>query len=97
MTGPRPTPTPEQLRIQRSRAGTLGALVSWGHTPDRERRTRAAREAAFRRFLNEVPPEITDPAERERAAECLRLAHMRRLSLRAAEARRAKAARSRST
>ena len=72
--------------------GRIGALESWGRTVDRERRTRNAREAAFRRFEQMVPAEITDPAARERAADSLRRASMLRLAQAGAAARRANAA-----
>lgn len=56
--------------------------------------TQAARDALWQRFLDQVPADITDPAERQRRAELLRKAHMGRLALKAAVAhKRAKAAR----
>jgi len=82
-----------QLSRVRSRAGRIGALESWGRTVDREKRTRNAREAAFQRFLDQVPAEITDPADREKAAESLRKAAMLRLSAAGVAARQRKARR----
>jgi len=51
--------------------------------------TKKARAASWQKFLDQVPPEITDPAERERRAGLLRRAHMSRLALKASAARRA--------
>jgi hypothetical protein len=55
--------------------------------------TKAARDAQWQRFLDQVPAEITDPAERQRRAGLLRKAHMKKLALKAsaARSRRAKA------
>ncbi len=82
-----------ELSRKRATAGRIGALESWGRTPDRAKRTRNAREAAFQRFLAQVPAEITDPGDREKAAGALRRAAMLRLSAAGVAARKAKAAR----
>jgi hypothetical protein len=52
--------------------------------PTRQDITAAARAARWQKFLDMVPPEITDPAERTRRAELLRLAFMKKMSLKAA-------------
>lgn len=53
--------------------------------------SKPGRDAAFARFEREVDPEgKLDPAERRRRAEHARQAHMTRLALRSARARRAK-------
>jgi hypothetical protein len=74
--------------------GRIGGLVSAALSPDLQERMRPAQAARWQRYLDRIPPEVTDPAERERRAGMLRQADMLRLSLaarRAAEARRAEA------
>jgi hypothetical protein len=44
----------------------------------------------FERFEAEVPPDITDPAERARCAARLITAHMQLLAMRSSQARRKK-------
>lgn len=73
-------------------AGHIGGLISWAKTVDPRARMKPAQEAAFQRFLDAIPAEITDPAERIRRAEMLRRARMTQLSMRAASARRRAAA-----
>jgi hypothetical protein len=77
---------------ERALRARLAAHASWGRTIDRTARTAAARQAFRDRFLDQVPPEITDPAERVRAAENLRKAFYTRLALKSAQSRRRKAA-----
>lgn len=87
----------ESMAISRAHAqarGKIGGLTTAARVPDRTAHTRPARDAAFQRFLDQVPPEITDPDERRKRAELLRRAHMQRLSLRASVAR-SKAAKAR--
>jgi len=73
----------------RSKAGR--ALVShrWAATPQagRDDATRAGRDAVWQRFLDAVPAEVTDSAERERLAGEARRAHMRALAVARAAAR----------
>ena len=71
--------------------GRIGGYTRAALAPDRDSITRAARDARWQRYLDQVPPEITDPAERTRRAELLRRADMTRLSLKAAKARRLRA------
>jgi hypothetical protein len=75
-------------------AGRIGGLRTAALTVDRKAHTQPARAARFQKFLDGVPTEITDPAERVHRAELLRRAHMISLSQRAAAAR-SRAARAR--
>ena len=76
----------------RSLRSRIAVNTSWSRTGDRAARTAPARRAAFERFENEVDPQRQLPAdERRRRAEYAQRAHMQRLALRSAEARRAKA------
>lgn len=68
-------------------SGSIGGLMRAATAPSRSEITRRARDALWQRFLDQVPAEITDPAERQRRAELIRAAHMRRLSLKASIAR----------
>lgn len=71
--------------------GRAGAHTSWARTDDRTARTRPGRDAYFARFEREVDPDGTlDPEERHRRARHLEKAHMARLSLKAAKARKVK-------
>ena len=69
-------------------AGRIGGLIKNALCADPKAATKAARDARFKQFLNQVPAEITDPADRVRRAEMLRAASMAQLSMRAAAARR---------
>ena len=72
-----------------SMRGRLGAYVSWSRTSDPTARTAAARQAANDRFEREVDPDGRLPiVERRRRADAARRAHMQRLALRSAQARR---------
>ena len=72
-------------------AGRIGAHVSWSRTGDRTARTAPGTKAFMARFEDEVDPDRKLPvAERERRAEHARKAHMQRLALRSAAARRAR-------
>lgn len=77
---------------ERSMRARLGAHASWARTTDRTARTAAARSAALRRFEEQVDPEgQMVPEERHRLAEHARKAHMLKLSMAAAKARRRRA------
>ncbi|MCP9272779.1 hypothetical protein [Mycolicibacterium arenosum] len=77
---------------ERTMRARLGAHTSWANTTDRSARTAAAREAALRRFETQVDPEgLLSPEERHRLAEHARKAHMLKLSMAAAKARRRRA------
>jgi hypothetical protein len=73
-------------------AGHIGGLIKSALCVDGKAATKPARDARFQKFIDQVPAEITDPAERIRRAEMLRRADMARLSMRAATARRRAAA-----
>lgn len=77
--------TPEEARQR----GALGAHVRWSRTADRAAATAAARAAALTRFEREVDPEGVLPLdERMTRAKHAKAAHMRRMSMAAAKARR---------
>lgn len=79
------TPAERTLRAR------IAAYESWAMTPDRSARTAPAREAALRRFEDQVDPDRTLPdAERARRAESARRAYFTRLAFASAKARRAK-------
>jgi len=70
--------------------GRIGGLTSYAvRTPEQEahRKTRAA-EGRIRRFLDQVPAEVTDEAERLRRALALQTAHMQRIAQKSAQRRR---------
>jgi hypothetical protein len=73
--------------------GRIGGLVSAAtRTPEQEANLKAKGAAGrMRRFLEQVPAEITDDAERQRRARQLQRAHMQAIALKSA-ARRRKAA-----
>jgi hypothetical protein len=77
--------TPSE-RVLRAR---LAAHTSWARTDDRSARTAPARKAALARFEEQVDPEgQLSATERARRAEHAMRAHMTRLALRSAQARR---------
>lgn len=84
---------PAKNSSERSLIASIAADVSWARTADRVARTEAARKAFLDRFEQQVPPEVTDPATRARAAENLRRAFYKTLARKSAIARKAKAAR----
>jgi hypothetical protein len=67
----------------------LAVHTSWANTSDRAARTAPARRAALERFERQVDPDgsLSD-AECARRAEQAMRAHMARLALRSAQARR---------
>jgi hypothetical protein len=78
---------------ERSLRAQVAVETSWANTDDRAARTKPGRDAAFARFEAEVDPDgALDPAERRQRAEHLRRAHMKRLALKSAQARRLKRA-----
>lgn len=83
-----PKPTRQQ------RIGRIGGLASTARrTPEQEaNRKQAAAAGRMRRFLEQVPAEITDPAERQRRARLLQTAHMQAIALKSAAKRTKKAA-----
>ena len=82
--------TPSQRR-QRSQ---IANDTRWSRVPYLERaaQTASARAARWQRYLDAVPPEVTDPAERAELARQARRADMQRLSLKSSRARSRKAA-----
>ena len=81
------TPAERALRAR------VAVHTSWAKTGDRAARTAPARRAALERFERQVDPDgsLTD-AERARRAEQAMRAHMGRLALRSARARRRRTA-----
>jgi hypothetical protein len=78
-----PTPAERALRAR------LAVHTSWANTNDRAARTAPARRAALERFARQVDPNGTlSQAERARRADQAMRAHMARLALRSAQARR---------
>lgn len=77
------TSTERRLRAQ------LAALERTARGEDPSERTRKAREAAARRFEDQVDPDRVLPTEeRQRRAEAARMAHMTRMAYRSAKLRR---------
>lgn len=74
--------------------GRMGGLISAAtRTPEQEaRRKTAAAAGRMRRFLEQVPPEITDEAERMKRAAQLQKAHMQSIAIKSAARRRKTAA-----
>jgi hypothetical protein len=70
--------------------GRQGGLTSYAvRTPEQEaNRAARAAEGRMRRFLEMVPAEITDPAERMKRARALQTAHMQSLARKSGERRR---------
>lgn len=76
---------------ERALIARLAAHESWAQTVDRAARTAPGREALADRFIREVDPDGTlDPVERAKRAESARRAFYTRLSLKSAQARRAR-------
>lgn len=80
------TPAERALRSQ------LAAHTSWANTRDRTARTAPARQAAEDRFYRQARRQFPDLPAKELAirAQHLKIAHMRRMALRSAQARRKK-------
>jgi hypothetical protein len=77
--------TPEE----RSLRGRLASHAGWAKTTDVLARTRPGRDKAFERFLLQVDPTGSlTPEERARRAKHAQKAHMYRLALASARARR---------
>lgn len=75
---------------ERSLHASLAANTRWA-AADRKVESEKARSRQMERFEREVDPDgVLSPAERSRRAENARRAHMARLSMKAAAARRAK-------
>ena len=86
MSRKRPEPLTPAERILRAR---IAALTSWAYTDDRAARTAPGRQASMQRFEREVDADgILNPVERARRADMAMRAHMSRLALKSAQARR---------
>lgn len=70
--------------------GRIGGLTSYAvRTPAQEaNRKQAAAAGRIRRFLEQIPAEITDENERMRRALALQRAHMQAIALKSADRRR---------
>ena len=80
-------------RSPQSLAAEIAAHESWARTPDRTARTAPGLAAALAKFEREADPDgVLPPEERTRRAEHLRRAHLARIALKSAKARRARAA-----
>jgi hypothetical protein len=80
-----PAATPEE-RVLSAR---IAAAERWARTPDRSAATAPARAGLRAKFAREIDPDGTLPAdELEKRIDLLVSAHMTRMSLRAARARR---------
>jgi hypothetical protein len=74
---------------EHSQRASLAANISWAMTDDRVARTQPARDALFAKFCREVDPDGVLPEdERIKRAGYLHKAHMQKMSLAAAKARR---------
>jgi hypothetical protein len=69
--------------------GRIGGLISAAtRTPEQEANRKAAAAAGrMRRFLDQVPDQITDPIERQRRALLLQKAHMQAIAIKSAAKR----------
>jgi hypothetical protein len=78
---------------ERSLQGKIAANIRWAREADPAAATAAARRGAFAKFERIVDPhnELT-PVERARRAERERKAHMQRMALKSARARRRRGA-----
>lgn len=82
---------PADSPSERTLIARIAASERWAHTSDRAGATAAARQALLDRFEREVDPEgVLDPAERSRRAASAKSAFYARLSLKSAQARRAR-------
>ena len=82
---------PANRADDRALIARIASNSRWAKEPDRSAATAAARSANDKRFELQVDPDgKLDPAERARRAASARKAHMQTMSLKAAQARRAK-------
>jgi hypothetical protein len=78
---------------ERKLRASIAAHTSWARTADPSARAAKGAEGLLARFEAELDPTgQLAPHERRRRAEHLRAAHMKRLALRSAQTRRARAA-----
>lgn len=69
-------------------AGRIGGLTRAALGTNEQYRKDRAAEGRMRRFLDQIPADVTDPAERMRRAELLQRAHMSRIAKTSADRRR---------
>jgi len=78
----------ERADRERTLAARIAAHTGWALTPDREVRTRPAREAFLARFERHVDPDnILTSRERHLRAESAKRAYFQSLALRSAKVR----------
>ncbi len=85
---------PELTPAERSLRGGIAAETRWAHTSKAERQRSAQRgqDGLIARLKAEIDPEgVLEPDELAMRVENLRRAHMKRLALASAKARRARA------
>lgn len=78
-------------RQEASDRASIAAHESWARTPDRSARTAAAREARWAKYLaaaEALAPAGATPQDIAQRAEHLRMADMKRMALKSAQARR---------
>lgn len=76
---------------ERTMAAQIANHVRWSKEPDREAATAPARRGLEAKWATEIDPDGTmAPAELEKRIASARKAHMRRMALASAKARRAK-------
>lgn len=78
-----------QLSKDRAAAGRIGGLTRAARETDPKAAARRGQRGLYARFEQQVPAEVTDPAERNRMATLALRAHMARLALASAKKRRA--------
>ena len=69
-------------------AGRIGGLVRASRKTNEQHRIERSKAGFMARFLAEVPEHITDPVERQQMANLGMRAHMSRIAMKSAEARR---------
>ncbi len=85
---------PALTPAERSLRGSIAAETRWAHTstPDRRRAAQRGQDGLIARLKAEIDPDgVLEPAELAMRVENLRRAHMKRLALASAKARRARA------
>jgi len=76
--------TPEERTLR----AKIAANTRWGREADRTAATAKAVRASQDRFEKQVPPEITDPVQRAKAAESLKRAFYQQMAYKSAKVRR---------
>ncbi len=85
---------PALTPAERSIRGGIAAYTRWAHTskPERQRAAQRGQDGLTARFEAEIDPDgVLEPDELAMRVENLRRAHMKRLALASAKARRAQA------